>query len=127
MRLSLVAVCALIASACGQMPLSPSAATGVRSDPLPLEAICSSDAPGDFVVHPRNGNAYLSWSGVTSAHAYEVEIYQIDSDRLVADHTLSDTQWEWGAHGLGQGPYRARVRMVTECGRATGPRRTCSS
>lgn len=113
----LVAVCALLASACGQIVGAPSAVTAESSEsPTALDAICVTAAPGEFLVDPRNANAYISWSGVASALAYDVEIDMVDSGERVAEHTLSVTRWEWAAPGLGQGPYRARVRAVTECG-----------
>jgi hypothetical protein len=114
---SLVVICALVVSACGQTVVTPAAVTGAPSDPLTLEAACNIDTPGAFAVEPRNGNGYLSWSAVASAHAYEVDIQQVDSGAPVAAHLLVETQWEWAAQGLGQGPYRARVRAVAGCGK----------
>jgi hypothetical protein len=75
------------------------------SNPLPQEALCVTDVPSAFAVEPRNGNAYLSWSAVSSAEAYEVEIYRLDSGAGVATQTLRETRWEWGGPELGQGPY----------------------
>ncbi len=117
MRLGCIVVtCALAATGCGYTQNSESAVTGGPSSILPLELACVSDAPGDFGVEPRNGNAYLSWTAVAGANVYEVEIYEVSSGSLVAGHVLAGTQWEWGAPGLGQGPYRARVRALAECG-----------
>ncbi len=116
MRLALVVMCALVAGACGKTEVSGTSVTGGPSAALPLEATCVTVAPGDFVVEPRNANAYVSWSVVESAHAYEVAITELATGNVVAVHSLTDTKWEWGAPGLGQGPYSARVRAVTSCG-----------
>ncbi len=117
LRCSLILMCAVVASACGQTAVLSSEGTGGPSASQPLEATCITAAPGDFLVDPRNGNAYLSWSAVTTAHAYEVEIYRVDSGALVASSIAAETRLEWDAHDLGQGPYRARVRAISECGK----------
>lgn len=112
----LAAACAVAVSACGQTAVSPAALTGAPSAAVTLEDACITATPGEFVVEPRNGNAYLSWAAVASAQAYEVEIHQVASGTVAVSHILADTRWEWDAQELGQGPYRARVRAIAGCG-----------
>ena len=112
----LAAACAVAVSACGQTAVSQPALTGAPSAAVTLEEACTTAIPGEFVVEPRNGNAYLSWAAAGSAHAYEVEIRQVGSEAVVVSHVLAATRWEWDAQALGQGPYRARVRAIAGCG-----------
>ena len=111
-----VVVCAFVAGGCGYTQESLSEITGAPSAPAALETSCRAEVPAEFVVEPRNGNAYLSWAAVPQADEYEVEIFLLGSDVPAAGHRLTGTRWEWDAQGLGQGPYRARVRAVTACG-----------
>lgn len=112
----LVVVCAVVVSACGQTGFSPSPVTVTASESLPLQTECAVASPRGFAVEPRNANAYLSWAAVDGAESYAIEIYETGSGALVGTHVTSSTQWEWGAPGLGQGPYRARVRAQGSCG-----------
>jgi hypothetical protein len=115
-RGSLLLLCAIGAGACSNMLDETTTLTGGPTGVSPLEAPCEIAAPTEFAVEPRNANAYISWAGIEAALLYEVEIYDVRSEELVASHALPGTRWEWGAHGQGQGPYRARARAVTSCG-----------
>jgi hypothetical protein len=115
-RLAALVLTSLIAAACGATQPYSTSVTGAPSATTTLEAACPTDPPADFAVEPRNGNAYLSWGAVTAAESYEIEIHAMDSAALLERRTLRDTRWEWAAHGLGQGPYRARVRALMGCG-----------
>ena len=115
-RCCAVVVCAFIASGCGYTQESLSEITGAPSAPAALETSCRAEVPAEFFVEPRNGNAYLSWAAVPQADEYEVEISLLGTDVPAAEHRLAGTRWEWDAQGLGQGPYRAKVRAITACG-----------